>query len=159
MFWRNFHRRRIKTSCRFLIKRIKSCVYSNKYGEWNYLFWHCDSQHAFNISINDSFKSFFLFLPLEAVMSWQLSASVCRTVLSRKQRTNTAQQHRTHWHSTAERSLLRHRGLPRSWPGVGQSLLQQNLLHHLVDREHQTFLHQETQIPISCGRRTSGVKV
>ncbi|XP_070408963.1 muscle M-line assembly protein unc-89-like [Nothobranchius furzeri] len=28
---RNFHRRRIKTSCRFLIKRIKSCVYSNKY--------------------------------------------------------------------------------------------------------------------------------
>ncbi|KAM6955072.1 uncharacterized protein PEZ65_022552 [Lycodopsis pacificus] len=27
----NFHRRRIKTSCRFLIKRIKSCVYSNKY--------------------------------------------------------------------------------------------------------------------------------
>ncbi|KAM9803054.1 uncharacterized protein LOC133159653 [Syngnathus typhle] len=28
---RNFHRRRIKSSCRFLIKRIKSCVYSNKY--------------------------------------------------------------------------------------------------------------------------------
>ncbi|XP_069009786.1 titin-like [Embiotoca jacksoni] len=33
---RNFHRRRIKTSCRFLIKRIKSCVYSNKYE----LFYH-----------------------------------------------------------------------------------------------------------------------
>ncbi|XP_023259195.1 titin homolog, partial [Seriola lalandi dorsalis] len=32
----NFHRRRIKTSCRFLIKRIKSCVYSNKYE----LFYH-----------------------------------------------------------------------------------------------------------------------
>ncbi|XP_067370962.1 muscle M-line assembly protein unc-89-like [Channa argus] len=33
---KNFHRRRIITSCRFLIKRIKSCVYSNKYE----LFYH-----------------------------------------------------------------------------------------------------------------------
>ncbi|XP_069388826.1 muscle M-line assembly protein unc-89-like [Paralichthys olivaceus] len=33
---RSFHRRRIKTSCRFLVKRIKSCVYSNKYE----LFYH-----------------------------------------------------------------------------------------------------------------------
>lgn len=101
---------------------------------------------------------FFSFYPRGCVVL-TVVYSVCRAVLSRKQRRNTAQQHRTHRHSTAERSLLRHRGLPRSRPGVGQSLLQQNLFDHLVDREHQTFFHKETQVPISCGRRTSGVKV
>lgn len=157
MFWRNFHRRRIKTSCRFLIKRIKSCVYSNKYGEWNYFLWHCDSQHAFNISINDSFKSFSLFLPLGAELFSQFSVSIFRTVLSRRQRRNTTQHRRTHHYSTAERSLLRHWGLPRSWPGVSQPLLQQNFVHHLMDGEYKAVFHQETQVSISPGRGTSGV--